>query len=213
MFEGIVLILSLATLISFYRRDSVIRVLANPTDIVKTEIHEIIDLEKPAENKAEVKSGDARKDKNKKQERDLNNQKRLTKLYGKYKKNWIGNDTFYSWNQIFFMFGLLFYTMQAMAFPSCSELITMVFVLVMLAFFPIRKSVGKAYREFVFFVMYWIAATLNLKLFYRVLIRVAFIRSYIRNHRGLLGLKILTVMWGDITDTNADKKVLAKLER
>jgi hypothetical protein len=84
-----------------------------------------------------------------------------------------------------------------MAFPSCSELITMVFVLIMVAFFPIRKKIGKVYREFVFFVMYWIAATLNLKLFYRVFIRIDFVRSFIRESDHIV-VKVLTIMWGDV---------------
>ena len=62
----------------------------------------MIDLEKPVveESKAnsETVSNKKKRDGGKDKRQEESKQKRLKELQKKYKKNWIGNDTFYKWN-------------------------------------------------------------------------------------------------------------------
>lgn len=68
---------------------------------VEDEILEMRMLENPVVGESEAKSETSSKkkrDAKKDEAKDKKNQDRLKKLQKKYKKNWIGNDTFYRWN-------------------------------------------------------------------------------------------------------------------
>jgi len=61
--------------------------------------------------------------------------------------------------------------------------------------------------------MYLISITMNFKLFYRVTIRIKFVKNFIQNHPKYMSVKILSIFWGDIAQTVIDKDKQAKLDR
>jgi hypothetical protein len=97
--------------------------------------------------------------------------------------NFVGCDSFYRMNQKFFIGSLLFAILQAMSFPSCSEVPAMLMIILIFSFYLIRKDIAAVYRRYSFFVIYYLQFTLTLKFLYRVVSGIDFIDNYFKFHK------------------------------
>ena len=65
-----------------------------------------------------------------------------------------------------------------MAFPAVSEFPSLACILLMSAFYAIRKHafIAVAYRRFIFFLMYWIQFNLTIKLVVRIVTNIGYVK-------------------------------------
>lgn len=75
------------------------------------------------------------------------------------------------------MLTLLFQLFEAMAFNSCSDIPALFMILLLFAFYAYRKKYSIVYREYSFFVIYFIQVNLTLKVIFSSLIKIDFIRE------------------------------------
>jgi hypothetical protein len=85
-------------------------------------------------------------------------------------------------NQKFFIGSLFFAILQAMSFPSCSEVPAMIMIILIFSFFLIRKDIAAVYRKYSFFVIYYLHFTLTLKFLFRVVSGIDFIDNFMKRH-------------------------------
>lgn len=95
--------------------------------------------------------------------------------------------------------------MQAMAFPSVSEIPTFVFILLMIAFYAIRKEAASAYRRFTFFVVHWIQITMMIKFMFRVTIRIPFISDFFKFNPDNSFVKAATIIYGENMESKSER--------
>ena len=75
------------------------------------------------------------------------------------------------------MLTLVFQLFEAMAFNSCSDIPALFMILLLFAFYAYRKKYSIIYREYSFFVIYFIQVNLTLKVIFSSLIKIDFIRE------------------------------------
>jgi hypothetical protein len=96
---------------------------------------------------------------------------------------------------------LLFQLLEAMAFNSCSDIPALFMILLLFAFYAYRKKYSVVYREYSFFVMYFIMITLTMKVIFSSLIRIDFIREAMKSEsnqsKGIV--KFLNLWFGGVS--------------
>ena len=88
-----------------------------------------------------------------------------------------------------------------MAFNSCSDIPALFMILLLFAFYAYRKQYSVAYREYSFFVIYFIQINLTLKVIFSSVIRIDFIREGMESesNQNKAGVKFLNLWFGGVT--------------
>lgn len=121
-------------------------------------------------------------------------------LKKRIRKNFVDSDHFYQLNRKFFMLTLLFQLFEAMAFNSCSDIPALFMILLLLAFYAFRKKYSIHYRQYSFFVIYFIQVNLLLKLIFQSVVRIDFIREGFssKSNQDRIGVKFLNLWFGGV---------------
>lgn len=98
------------------------------------------------------------------------------------------------------MLTLLFQLFEAMAFNSCSDIPALFMILLLLAFYAFRKKYSIHYRQYSFFVIYFIQVNLLLKLIFQSVVRIDFIREGFssKSNQDRIGVKFLNLWFGGV---------------
>ena len=133
----------------------------------------------------------------------------LKMLKKKVRVNYVDSDQFYQLNRKFFMPTLMFQLFEAMAFNSCSDIPALFMILLLFAFYAYRKQYSVAYREYSFFVIYFIQINLTLKVIFSSLIRIDFIREAMESesNQNKPGVKFLNLWFGGVTQKDANSEL------
>ena len=107
------------------------------------------------------------------------NQEELKALHEEISKNYICASWFYHKNQFFYLGSLLFAMLSAMTFNAVIDLPTMMLLLLLAMFYPIRKDYTVVYRTASFVTIYFVQLITYLKIMHDVLIGIDFVQSYL----------------------------------
>jgi len=95
-----------------------------------------------------------------------------------------------------------------MAYPCISEVPPLALILVMCAFYAIRKQsfIATAYRRFVFFLMYFMQFSLTIKLVVRIITSIQFVKSNSEELKKTNGVIFVKTFWGDFNPHEKSEK-------
>lgn len=85
-------------------------------------------------------------------------------MYKKISINWIGSETFYNINQVFFIVSILCKLLESVTFNSLTCLPGLFILLSLGSMYDQRKKYSRFYRTYSFFLVYWIQFMMCVKL-------------------------------------------------
>mmetsp|Transcript_21580 Transcript_21580/g.33239 ORF Transcript_21580/g.33239 Transcript_21580/m.33239 type:complete len:491 (-) Transcript_21580:2754-4226(-) len=197
-------ILVVGSLIYFSKMQGIMDYLTNPES--KKEIEEMLTLQNKSDEEeeegddGELKVGSKgvllKQEREAKAEKEAQEHIRLQQLEKKIRKNFVDCEWFYNKNQMFFGLALLFQLFEAMSYNSCSDIPSLFMILLLFAFYAVRKKYSVAYRKYSFFVVYAIQFILILKIINDTMNSIDFVQEFMKNNKNSPFVQINNLLFG-----------------
>lgn len=104
----------------------------------------------------------------------------MKELKKEIKKNYIGCTWFYKQNQKFYSGAIVLYLLQAMAFNAIMDVPSLIFILIMVAGYVVRKEITIIFRTYSFFMTYWLNFIVFIKFAHDVIVKIPFIEEHLK---------------------------------
>ena len=91
-----------------------------------------------------------------------------------------------------------------MNFNSCSDIPALFFMLLLFAFYGVRKQYSILYRKYSFFVVYFIQTVLTLKMFNDILLRIDFIQTFFADNADSMIVQVNQLIFGGNSSRDSD---------
>jgi len=114
--------------------------------------------------------------------------------------SYVDCDYFYQSDKWYFMFALAFVLFQGMINNSCIDFPSLDMILGLAAAYPYRKYYTKTVLEYTFFVIYYLAFIIALKLIQEITVKIEFMRDLINENPDSTLVQLNNLLFGNVND-------------
>ena len=114
--------------------------------------------------------------------------------------SYVDCDYVYSFDRYYFIFSLAFVLFQGMLNNSCIDLPSLELILGLVAAYPYRKYYTKTVLEYTFFVIYYLAFIITIKLVQEIFVKIEFIQDLMDEHPKHPAVKLNNLLFGNVDD-------------